>query len=283
MYYSATIIQMSGVYDKSTAVWLSSLTSTINFAGTFVGLYAVERAGRRKVTLISLGAVVFALALLGAGFQIGAGHSPSSSFFSTDPRDVDCTALSECNACIASSVCGFCFDDSSVSGANGTCLAANTHDAAIGSITSACVDGTRAAEKIVWASDWCPSPYSWMTLVGLCLFLLAFAPGMGPMPWTINAELYPMQSRSVCVSVATSFCWFFNMLISFTFLTLVRLLTKQGAFYLYSSMAAIGFVYLFIALPETKGKSLEDTALLFGDNSRRSSDSSNGTSRSKPV
>ena len=41
MYYSATIIQMSGINDKSTAVWLSALTASINFIFSFVGFIVV--------------------------------------------------------------------------------------------------------------------------------------------------------------------------------------------------------------------------------------------------
>lgn len=53
-YYSATILQMAGVEDTSTAIWLASLTAFINFAFTFVGLFLVERIGRRPLTLGSL-------------------------------------------------------------------------------------------------------------------------------------------------------------------------------------------------------------------------------------
>lgn len=52
--------------------------------------------------------------------------------------------------------------------------------------------------------------------------------GMGPMPWTINSEIYPMWARSSCNSVATSTNWMFNLLISMTFLTLTKELTKEG-------------------------------------------------------
>ena len=53
-YYSATIIQMSGFYDTSMAIWLSALIASINFVCTFIGLHLVERVGRRSLTLISL-------------------------------------------------------------------------------------------------------------------------------------------------------------------------------------------------------------------------------------
>lgn len=83
------------------------------------------------------------------------------------------------------------------------------------------------------------------------------------MPWTISSEIYPLWARSFCYSVSTSFNWFFNLLVSLTFLTLTRVLSNHGAYYLYASIAFIGWLLFFVFLPETKGKSLEEIELLF--------------------
>ena len=53
-YYSATIITMAGVRSTRTAIWLSALTSSVNFLFTMVGVYLVEKMGRRPLTLLSL-------------------------------------------------------------------------------------------------------------------------------------------------------------------------------------------------------------------------------------
>ncbi len=125
--------------------------------------------------------------------------------------------------------------------------------------------------------------------------------GMGPMPWTINSEIYPTWARSFCTSVATSFNWAFNLIISMTFLSLTEAITKQvrsfrcnflylkltvlkaknifqGAFYLYTAIAIVAFVLFYVILPETKGKSLEEMDQLFSKpvcqcKGRRQSDS----------
>ncbi len=92
MYYSATIIQMAGFYDTSKAIWLSALVASVNFICTFLGLYLVERVGRRRLTLGSLLGVVFSLAFLAIGFMIVDSASYSVSEYFYDQNDLCASA-----------------------------------------------------------------------------------------------------------------------------------------------------------------------------------------------
>jgi MFS family permease len=58
-YYSATIIQMTGVRDQSTAIWLAAVTAFVNFIFTLVGVWLVDKIGRRKLILSSLGGIKY--------------------------------------------------------------------------------------------------------------------------------------------------------------------------------------------------------------------------------
>ncbi|GFS82101.1 proton myo-inositol cotransporter [Nephila pilipes] len=262
MYYSASIIEMSGVRDKSQVIWLSAATSAMNAVCSFLGLLFVERVGRRKLTLFSLFGVICSLTLLAVSFQLADMHAPALSFHDPAAHGTVCDTFSTCSGCISSSQCGYCFEDMGNRNYNGTCLLMDPHRNDL-SVGGAC-NSTTLQPHVTWAFDWCPSLYSWMTFGGLLLYLFCFAPGMGSMPWTINSEIYPLWARSTCYSVATSLNWLFNFIVSLTFLDLMQALTKQGAFYLYDGLAVAGFVFLFLMLPETKGVSLEDVEDLFG-------------------
>merc|ERR1712168_989183 len=65
---------------------------------------------------------------------------------------------------------------------------------------------------------------------GLCFFIASFGIGMGPMPWTINAEIYPTIFRSAGNSFSTTTNWLGNTLVSMTFLTMSNSITIQGSF-----------------------------------------------------
>jgi uncharacterized membrane protein len=60
------------------------------------------------------------------------------------------------------------------------------------------------------------------------------------------------------MAVCTMFNWGFNFLISYTFLTLTDVLTKQGAFWLYAFFGLCAIVFFATFVPETKDRSLEE-------------------------
>lgn len=77
MYYSASILVMAGVSD-TTSIWLASLTSSINFIFTLVGLLLVSKLSRRSLLFSSMSMVIVALLAIAASFQYISFH-PSGS------------------------------------------------------------------------------------------------------------------------------------------------------------------------------------------------------------
>lgn len=52
--------------------------------------------------------------------------------------------------------------------------------------------------------------------------------GMGPMPWTVNSEIYPLWARSTGNACSAGVNWIFNVLVSLTFLHIAEFLTYYG-------------------------------------------------------
>jgi sugar porter (SP) family MFS transporter len=95
----------------------------------------------------------------------------------------------------------------------------------------------------------------------LLLVLLAiaiYAMSLAPITWVILSEIFPNRIRGVAMSVATFALWIASALLVQTFPIFNEYLGTSGTFWLYGIICALGFVFVFRKLPETKNKSLEE-------------------------
>lgn len=102
-----------------------------------------------------------------------------------------------------------------------------------------------------------PSSASLALFLILC-YVACFAVGMGPGVWVVLSELFPTKVRARAMSVATISLWTACMVISLTFLSLVRVISAAGAFWLYAAMCFFAVLFIWRFVPETKGLSLEE-------------------------
>jgi sugar porter (SP) family MFS transporter len=104
-----------------------------------------------------------------------------------------------------------------------------------------------------------PETVSTVLAIGsLMVFVSSFAISLGPIFWLLNAEIYPLSVRSKAAAAGTMTNWFFNFLVSLTFLGLIDLLTEVGAFWLYGAVGLVTLWFCWKFVPETKGKSGPD-------------------------
>jgi sugar porter (SP) family MFS transporter len=104
---------------------------------------------------------------------------------------------------------------------------------------------------------------SLVAIGSLMLYVAAFAISLGPIFWLLNAEIYPLEVRSKAAAVGTMANWFFNFVVSLTFLSLIDGLGRGGAFLFYAAMCAFTFWFCKRLVPETKGKHLEEIQAVF--------------------
>ena len=84
-----------------------------------------------------------------------------------------------------------------------------------------------------------------------------YAMSLAPVVWVFIAEIFPNRIRAAAISVAVSVLWIACFLLTFTFPALNRALGAAGTFWLYAAVCWAGLVFVWLRVPETKGKSLE--------------------------
>ena len=108
-------------------------------------------------------------------------------------------------------------------------------------------------------------------LVAFFIFLFAafYAPGEGPVPFTYSAEVFPLPHREVGMALAVSTCLFWAAVLSITFPRMLNVMTPTGAFGFYAGLNVIALVMIFLWVPETKQRTLEELDYVFAVPTRK--------------
>ena len=96
-----------------------------------------------------------------------------------------------------------------------------------------------------------------VALLGMLFFIVGFAISLGPIMWLMFAEIFPLSIRARAASLAAAVSWLFNGIVSGSFKALVDSLGVSNAFLLYALIGALGLVFVYYCVPETKGVDLE--------------------------
>ncbi|KAI6208949.1 hypothetical protein M3Y96_00169000 [Aphelenchoides besseyi] len=245
MYYTGALIKSAGIRNNHVVIWLSCITSAVNFGGNFIPFHCLERYGRRKVLLTSVTGVFLMLIALGTSFLIINRDTAVTLAISNDY----CSSKSNCDFCVTSDSCGFC--ESTGTGL-GYCLPFTD--------SQFCSSTNRTLE---WQDTTCSTRFTFLPLILMVLYLLCFSGGYASLTWTLNAEFYPRWARGTCVSISTFTNWTANLIVSATFLSLSSAITRFGTFYLYAVLTFIAWVIFYKYVPETNRCNLDEVETLF--------------------
>nr|CAD7413043.1 unnamed protein product [Timema poppensis] len=99
---------------------------------------------------------------------------------------------------------------------------------------------------------------SWIPMALFVALSFTHSFGSMPIPWMLLSEVFPFSTRSLATGLSAAFCYLMAFMFSKTFINLKESLHLHGLFWLYGGLTLIAFIYLFVELKETEGKTLED-------------------------
>ena len=103
-----------------------------------------------------------------------------------------------------------------------------------------------------------------MEVKGLLMVVLVvaaisvYAMTLGPVTWTLLAEIFPNRVRGIAMATCTFALWVGCCTLTFSFPSMNAALGSSGTFWIYSAICVCAFIFLMRNCPETKGKSLEE-------------------------
>lgn len=83
--------------------------------------------------------------------------------------------------------------------------------------------------------------------------------------WLVGAEVFPLAIRGKGMSMVALSHWVFDLIVSLFTLTMVQALGAGYAFFVFAAINVLAWVFVLRAVPETKGRSLEEIEQRLGD------------------
>ena len=95
-------------------------------------------------------------------------------------------------------------------------------------------------------------------LVLVLAAIACYAMSLAPVTWVVIAEIFPNRVRGSAMSVAVTALWTACFLLTYTFPLLNAALGAAGVFWTYAAICLAGLLFLYIRLPETRDRTLEE-------------------------
>jgi len=98
-------------------------------------------------------------------------------------------------------------------------------------------------------------PMLFLTLVLAAIGVYSMS--LAPVTWVLISEIFPNRIRGTAMSITVAALWLGCFTLTYTFPIFKAVLGVSRTFWVYSAICVVSFVVLFLWLPETKGKTLE--------------------------
>jgi SP family xylose:H+ symportor-like MFS transporter len=107
---------------------------------------------------------------------------------------------------------------------------------------------------LAYRMGWHGMPVLVLTLCAIGCYAMTLA----PLTWVLIAEIFPNRLRSLGVSAAVSALWISSFALTYSFPFINSALGSSGTFFTYGTVCFAGAVLVFLYVPETKGRTLEE-------------------------
>lgn len=105
---------------------------------------------------------------------------------------------------------------------------------------------------------------AWTGIAFIYIYDVNFSYSFAPIGWVLPSEIFNLGSRSKAMAITTSTTWMCNFIIGLVTPDMLETI-KWGTYIFFAAFALIALAFVYFCVPETKGKSLEDMDIAFGD------------------
>jgi facilitated trehalose transporter len=101
------------------------------------------------------------------------------------------------------------------------------------------------------------SNYSWLSMAFLIGYICFISVGIFPLPWVLQGEMLQQVTRGFSSGLTSAFNFVCFFIVVKTFVQMSEALDTFGVFMCYGAISLIGTAALYMILPETRNKTLQ--------------------------
>ncbi|KAF7968129.1 hypothetical protein HWV62_31799 [Athelia sp. TMB] len=136
---------------------------------------------------------------------------------------------------------------------------------ALGCFASLVIVGTLIA---AFGSNWPAHPVAGHVAIAFVyIYDVNFSYSWAPIGWVLPSEIFPLALRSTGISITTSCTWMSNFIIGLVSPIMLTTLAHGGTYFFFAGFSVLAFFTTVFFIPETKGRTLEEMDVAFGDSS----------------
>jgi MFS family permease len=104
-----------------------------------------------------------------------------------------------------------------------------------------------------------------LALVAMFIYIFAmfYSPGEGPVPFAYSAEVFPLSHREVGMGWAVATCLFWACVLTMFLPLMLDSMGTTGVFCFYAGTNIVALIMIFLWVPETKQRTLEELDYIF--------------------
>lgn len=241
LYFAPRIFGLTGLSSDS-AVQQAIGIGVVNLIFTFVGLYLIDRVGRRTLLIVGSVGYILSLGLCALTFAINADNFRIAS---------DAIELS---TSISDSAAADVITQQRLS------LSQSLSDGGLTELPLPAVGDPeliKAADYYLAQSSEASGDSGMIVLICIFAFIASHAVGQGAVIWVLIAEVFPNRDRAAGQSLGSFTHWIFAALLTLVFPLAVGLLAPAIVFAFFAFMMVLQLAWVMTSVPETKGIPLE--------------------------
>lgn len=257
LYFAPRIFGLTG---SENALAQSIGIGLTNLVFTFVGLWLIDRLGRRTLLYIGSFGYIASLGLCAFAFFTWAPEFRAASA-AVDVKSV-AGALASANPARQNALA------QELAGKQAALVAAAVPESGAKPVefpaTATLDDVVSVANVALQESSKAAGIGGMIVLLCIFAFIAAHAIGQGAVIWVFISEIFPNSARAAGQSLGSATHWVFAALLTTVFPMMMAALAPGVVFLIFAGMMVLQLVWVKLMVPETKGVPLEDVERMLG-------------------